>query len=198
MRPLDKYRVLSGSVEPESALVECAVDRIYDLAGAHVHEQQIRPIAHPLVAGRRRRQTERSPIGIVIIRNQEERREDCADDPTPVTPATRIEERRDVDALDVAPAIAELVIPRADTRSASELRANNRAASELRARTWSASARRQWCAWRNNRPGAAGPFTTVLVAVLLGRRQCRYERNHHCKKQPARHDGTSRKSPPAQ
>ena len=90
-------------------LRERVVDRFHDLAGGDVHQQQVRSVAHPLESRRRRIEAKTSPVGIVVSRRQEERRQDRAGRPAPVFPAARIDERREMDAIERAAVPAELV-----------------------------------------------------------------------------------------
>ena len=71
-------------------------------------KQQIGSVAHPLRAGRRRLEPERGPIRIVVIRHQEQRRQDRADGPFPIGPAVRINERMDMDPVEIAAMESEL------------------------------------------------------------------------------------------
>ena len=89
-------------------LIEHAVSHIDDLAGRHIHEEEVRSVAHPLETGLRRRESERSPIGIKVSLRQEERRKYRANGPTPIGPAGRINEGREMNPVDRAPAVSEV------------------------------------------------------------------------------------------
>jgi hypothetical protein len=149
-------------------LIEHAVSHIHHLAGRDIHKQQVWSVAHPLVARRRRRQPETRPPGIKIIRCQKQRRQQRADGPTPIRPAVRINEGRDMDPVDRMPAVDELCSRRMRTAES---------------RNWG-SMRHRPARWRSMRmrPVAAGRRWS------LSRRQCRQgERKHRGNSNCAQH-----------
>ncbi len=158
------------------ALVERAVDHIDDLAGRYIDQQQVGSVSYPLEARVRRRQSESGPVGIVIGRRQEQRRQRRADGPTPVSPTVRINERRNVDPIDRAAALGERPSRAGAGMRTGETRAwsNNRGPrSRLRAVGRSCSA------GRSGRPcrgfGAAARRFPLLI-VLGSRQSWRRER----------------------
>jgi hypothetical protein len=110
-----------GTLVTRTSLVEDARHHFDDAAGGHIDEQQIRPVAHPLRAGRGWIETECRPIGIVVLRREEDRRQYRADGPRPIRPARRINEGRKTDRIEEVPVVAELLMSawshRAQTRS---------------------------------------------------------------------------------
>jgi hypothetical protein len=167
------------SKKSQPALVERVVNDIHDLAGADVDQQQIRPIADPLKAGLRRRQSERSVIGIEIGRRQEDRRQYPADDPTLVGEAGRIDEGGEMDAIERPAMIIEL---RSAGTGPSESwsrtwAAGTRAWTDARARAWSWAWR--WSMRGNRWLATARSAGRRLAVRLFGRGQCwRRQRKH--------------------
>ncbi len=129
------------------ALFERVVDRVGDRAGFDIHQQQVRSVAHPLEAGRRRIEAKRGPVGIIVSRRQEQRRQYGPDGPAPVAPAGRIKEGRKVDAIEGAAVPRELMAGKTGA-------AWVRAAKSRAARTGMRSAGAcMWPAWAGVRSG---------------------------------------------
>src|SRR5438067_3589985 len=96
------------SREARWSVIKHVVNDLDDFAARKIDQEQICPVAHPLIVGRRRRQAEQVPIGVPIIAHQEDRRQERTDRPTLIAPALRIDKWCTPHALERTAAIKEL------------------------------------------------------------------------------------------
>jgi hypothetical protein len=90
------------------SIIKHVVNDLDNFAVREIDQEQIRPVAHPLKVGRRRRQAEQVPIRVLIIAHQENRWQERTDLPAWIAPAGRIDIWSTAHALECTSAIKEL------------------------------------------------------------------------------------------